>query len=109
MVEAGEGNGSMAPSTHSAYDLLGKGAGHAPIRLEVLPLPDGRELLTGFFRTEGGRGQLRPFRIVIHPRFHDPQLGVYLWQELNLQIRYALRHQTGEIDITVPQTMTGAG
>jgi hypothetical protein len=45
----------------------------------------------------------RPFRIVIHDGFYHAKLGVYSWQELNLQVRYTLRHETGEINIALPR------
>jgi len=81
-----------------------------PVDVRLSSLAGGRELLTGFFRDTGPQ-QLpdRPFRIVIHDGFYHAKLGVYTWQELNLQVRYTLRHDTGEIDIVAPGVSNGIG
>ena len=83
--------------------------GYMPVDVRVTSLAGGQELLTGFFKDTGPR-QLpdRPFRIVIHDGFYT-KLGVYSWQELNLQVRYTLRHDTGEINIEVPRGYVAAG
>ena len=84
--------------------------GYMPVDVRVTSLAGGRELLTGFFKDTGPQ-QLpdRPFRIVIHDGFYHSKLGVYTWQELNLQVRYTLRHDTGEINIVVPRGYVAAG
>ena len=77
--------------------------GYEPSGVEVTKLPNGRQVLVGCFRDFGPqRRNPRAFRILIHSGFEHRQLGPYLWQELNLQIRYALRHYAGDIDIVVP-------
>ena len=65
--------------------------GYVPCGLTAVAVAGSRESLTGFFK-DGGRLRRpdRPFRIVIHSGFEHPELGVYYWQELNLQVRYAL-------------------
>jgi hypothetical protein len=77
--------------------------GYVPCDLNVIAVAANRELLTGFYKDAGPQHRPdRPFRIVIHSGFNHPELGFYYWQELNLQVRYALRHGQGEINITVP-------
>jgi hypothetical protein len=79
--------------------------GYEPFGVEVTQLPNGRQLLLGCFRDFGPkRRSPRAFRILIHTGFEHRELGCYLWQELNLQIRYALRYYAGDIDIVVPWT-----
>ena len=77
--------------------------GYEPSGVEVTLLANGRQLLVGCFRDFGPkRRNPRAFRILIHSGFEHRELGRYLWQELNLQIRYALRNYAGDIDIVVP-------
>ena len=78
--------------------------GYMPVDVRVTSLAGGQELLTGFFKDTGPRHLPdRPFRIVIHDGFYHAKLSVYSWQELNLQVRYTLRPDTGEINIVVPR------
>jgi hypothetical protein len=92
--------------TNPAREMLDQEVGWVATDLEIVPLPNDQELLKGRFKNPELHHPHRPFRIVIHRGFHDPDTGFYLWQELKLQIRYALRHGTGDIDITVPRIMT---
>lgn len=96
-------------TTASAGNLRGTD-GYMPFDVRVTSLAGGQELLTGFFKDIGPRHLPdRPFRIVIHDGFYHAKLGVYSWQELNLQVRYTLRHDTGEIDIVVPRGYAAPG
>ena len=89
----------------SVYQLLGREAWCVPVGLMVVPIAEGRELLTGFFKT---RDSHRPFRIVIHKGFHDPELGPILWRHLDFQVSHALQRCTGEINISVTGEMREA-
>jgi hypothetical protein len=100
--------GSAALAT--SLSLQGDDEGYEPLNTVITALPNGQQLLTGLFKDTGRKSRRnRPFRIVIHDGFYRGELGVYLWKELNLQVRYALRHNTGEINIIVPMTISTNG
>ena len=77
--------------------------GYRLVDCTVSVLPEGQEVHCGVFRDLGPKHRPdRPFRIVIHDCFRHRKMGRYYWQELNLQVQYALRYHSGPIDITVP-------
>ena len=94
----------MRRDSRGAENALHGSDGYEPFELRVTPLAGGQELLTGVFK-DIGRRRLpdRPFQVVIHGGFHHAKLGTFYWQELNLQVRYTLRHTAGEIRIVVPR------